>query len=104
MPTIGGNNDLRGFARYRYHDNHSLFVSVEHRWYVFRGLDMAIFGDAGKVIPRKASVDFSDLEVSWGIGFRARVRDAVIMRTDFAVGRDGFRAMWTFSDIFKIDY
>lgn len=104
MPTLGGNNDLRGFARYRYCDNHSVLMSVEHRWYVFRGLDMAVFADAGKVIPRKAAIDFTNLEVSWGLGFRTRVRDAVIMRTDFAVGRDGFRWMWTFSDIFKMNY
>jgi outer membrane protein assembly factor BamA len=104
MPTLGGNSDLRGFARYRYHDNHSILVSVEHRWYVFRGLDVAIFADTGKVIPRKAALDFSDLEFSWGLGFRTRLRDAVIMRNDFAVGRDGFRAMWTFSDVFKIGY
>jgi outer membrane protein assembly factor BamA len=103
MPTLGGNNDLRGFERYRYHDNHSVFFSVEHRWYVFRGLDMAIFADAGKVIPRK-TLDLTDLQASWGFGFRTRLRDAVIMRTDFAFGRDGFRAMWTFSDIFKVDY
>ncbi len=77
MPTIGGNNDLRGFARYRYHDNHSVFVSVEHRWYVFRGLDMAVFGDAGKVIPRKASLDFSDLEVT---ALRAVAADATVQR------------------------
>jgi len=104
MPTIGGNNDLRGFQRYRYHDNHSFFVGVEHRWYIFRGLDMAVFADAGKVIPRKAALDFSDLEASWGLGFRTRLRDAVIMRTDFAVGREGFRVIWTFSDIFKMNY
>jgi outer membrane protein assembly factor BamA len=104
MPTLGGNNNLRSFARYRYYDNHSVLVSIEHRWYVFRGLDMAMFADAGKVIPRKAAIGFSDVEVSWGLGFRTRVRDAVIMRTDFAVGRDGFRWMWTFSDIFRMDY
>src|SRR5215510_14930064 len=104
MPTLGGNDDLRGFERYRYYDNHSIFFSVEHRWYVFRGLDMAVFADAGKVIPRKASLNVSDLKASGGVGFRTRLRDAVVMRTDFAWGPDGFRAMWTFSDIFKIDY
>ena len=60
--------------------------------------------DAGKVIPRKADLDFSDLELSAGIGFRTRLRDLVIMRTDFAFGSEGFRIAWTFSDIFKIDY
>ena len=104
MPTVGGNDDLRSFARYRYHDSNAVFVSAEHRWYVFRGLDMAVFADAGKVIPRKADLDLSDLEWSGGVGFRTRLRDLVIMRTDFAFGRDGFRMIWTFSDIFTIDY
>ena len=104
MPTIGGNDDLRGFQRYRYHDNNSVFLSAEHRWYVFRGLDMTAFVDAGKVIPRKQDLAFSELQVSGGIGFRTRLRDAVIMRTDFAYGKEGFRMIWTFSDIFKIDY
>jgi hypothetical protein len=104
MPTIGGNDDLRGFARYRYYDNHAVFLSAEHRWYVFRGLDMAVFADAGKVIPRKEDLNFSDLELSWGLGFRTRLRDAVVMRTDFAVGREGFRIVWTFSDIYKVGY
>ena len=104
MPTIGGNDDLRSFARYRYHDNHSVFMSAEHRWYVFRGLDMAAFVDAGKVIPRKADLDFSELRMSAGVGFRTRLRDAVIMRTDVAFGDEGWRFIWTFSDIFKIKY
>ena len=82
MPTVGGNDDLRSFARYRYYDSHAVFLSAEHRWYVFRGLDMAVFADAGKVIPRKADLDFSDLELSWGVGFRTRLHDQVIMRTD----------------------
>ena len=104
MPTIGGNDDLRSFARYRYHDLNSLFLSAEHRWYIFRGLDMAVFVDAGKVIPRKKDIHFSDLQASWGFGFRTRLRDTIVMRTDFAFGRDGARMIWTFSDIFKIDY
>jgi hypothetical protein len=104
MPTVGGNDDLRSFARYRFHDNHAVFLGAEHRWHIFRGLDMAAFVDAGKVIPRKADLDFSNLQASWGFGFRARLRDMIFMRTDFAFGRDGFRLVWTFSDIFKIDY
>jgi hypothetical protein len=104
MPTIGGNDNLRSFARFRYHDLNSVYFNVEHRWYIFRGMDMAVFADAGKVIPRKALVNFSQLEASWGFGFRTRLRDSVVMRTDFAFGRDGARMIWTFSDIFKIDY
>jgi hypothetical protein len=102
QPTLGGNDNLRGFPRFRFYDDHAVFFSVEHRWHGFTGLDTAIFLDAGKVIDKKADVDFSNFKVSAGIGFRIRVLDAVVSRIDFAAGREGFRAMWTFSDIYKI--
>jgi outer membrane protein assembly factor BamA len=101
QPTIGGNDNLRGFARYRYTDDHSILVSAEHRWYVFSGLDMAVFVDGGKVVPRKRWVDHHKLRYSGGIGFRARLANAVVMRVDMAYGNEGFRFMWTFSDIYK---
>jgi hypothetical protein len=41
------------------------------------------------------------MNYSGGIGFRVRVRSAIVSRTDFAVSREGFRLIWTFSDIFK---
>jgi hypothetical protein len=104
QPTIGGNDNLRGFARYRFTDDQSIFASIEHRWYAFSGLDMAIFADAGKVVPRKAEIDFHNLSFSGGIGFRARLANAVVMRVDFAYGNEGFRFMWTFSDIYKVRY
>src|SRR5262245_1469209 len=104
MPSVGGNDSLRGFARDRFHDNHSLILSAEHRWYVFRGLDLAIFGDAGKVVARKGDLDLSNLEAGWGIGLRARIHDTVIMRTDFAFSREGFQVLWTFRDVFRVDY
>jgi hypothetical protein len=101
QPTLGGNDDLRGFQRYRFHDDQALVVNVEHRWHASSALDMAIFVDAGKVAPRLADIDLTDLEWSGGLGFRFRLQDAYVMRIDFAAGREGFRFMWTFSDIFK---
>jgi hypothetical protein len=62
---------------------------------------MAAFVDAGKVVPLKRDVDPSGLNYSGGIGFRVRMRSAIVSRTDFAVSREGFRLVWTFSDIFK---
>jgi len=101
QPKLGGNDNLRGFQRYRFYDNQALIVNVEHRWHASSALDMAIFVDFGKVAPRLRDVDFSDFDWNAGIGFRFKVNDAYIMRIDFAAGRDGFRWMWTFSDIFK---
>ncbi len=51
---------------------------------------------------RKANLDFTDLEVSYGFGFRFKLNEAYFMRIDFAGGREGLRFMWTFSDIFKL--
>ncbi len=102
QPKVGGNNSLRGFQRYRFYDKHALVLTAEHRWHAFSGLDMAIFADAGKVASRKADLDFTGLEVSYGFGFRFKMNQAYIMRIDFAGGREGFRFMWTFSDVFKL--
>lgn len=101
QPALGGNDDLRGFGGYRFRDNHSLYVGVEHRWHASSNLEMSAFLDAGKVVPLKRDVDVTHMNYSGGIGFRVRVRSAVVSRTDFAVSREGFRLVWTFSDIFK---
>ena len=102
QPKLGGNDSLRGFQRYRFYDKHALVLTAEHRWHAFSGLDMALFVDAGKVASRKADVDFNNLEVSYGFGFRVKLNEAYFMRIDFAGGREGLRFMWTFSDIFKV--
>ena len=86
---------------YRFRDDHSVNLSVEHRWHAFSFLDMALFGDAGKVVPLKRDVDPSNLHYSGGIGFRVRLRSAIITRIDFATSEEGFRMIWTFSDIFN---
>ena len=102
QPKVGGNDSLRGFQRYRFHDKHALALTAEHRWHAFSGLDMALFVDAGKVASRKADLDLTNLEVSYGFGFRFKMNEAYFMRIDFAGGREGLRFMWTFSDIFKL--
>jgi len=43
QPRLGGNDSIRGFNLYRYYDDHSLLMTVEHRWHSFSGLDMALF-------------------------------------------------------------
>jgi outer membrane protein assembly factor BamA len=104
QPTLGGNDDLRGFSRYRFTDNNVIFMSAEHRWHVFNGLDMAMFVDAGKVAPTKDQLNFADLKYSGGLGLRVRFFDAIVSRIDFAVGPEQFRVMWTFSDINQVKW
>lgn len=103
QPMLGGSDDLRGFVPYRFRDNHALSLGAEHRWQVFSILDMAVFADAGKVVALKKDLEPTDLHYSGGVGFRFRIRSAIVSRVDFAGSSEGFRIIATFSDIFKID-
>jgi outer membrane protein assembly factor BamA len=104
QPTLGGSDDLRGFTSYRFRDYHSLKLSIEHRWHAFSLLDMALFADAGKVVPFKSELDVSGLHYSGGIGLRLRLRGAIITRIDLAGSSEGVRLIWTFSDAFNPKY
>jgi outer membrane protein assembly factor BamA len=102
QPMLGGSDELRGFVPYRFRDYHSLSLGVEHRWHAFSLLDMAVFADAGKVVPLKRDITPTHLHYSGGVGFRARARSAIVTRVDLAASNEGFRIVCTFSDIFKI--
>ena len=100
QPYLGGNDDLRGFARYRFYDDNSLWVVLEHRWHSFSGMDVALFVDAGKVSPQARTLYRERLRWDAGIGLRFKMLETVIMRIDQAISEEGYRFMWTFSNIF----
>ena len=99
LPKLGGSTQLRGFDEYRFHDNNSFAATVEHRWYTFPGLEMAVFVDAGKTVANKGQMDLSRFNYSGGIGFRARIQDAVVLRFDIARSREGIQLIWSMSDV-----
>ena len=100
QPTLGGNDDLRGFERYRFYAKNRFYVNFEHRWYAFAGMDVALFVDAGKVANNARLLYQEDLRVDGGIGFRFKFAETVVMRIDQAYGNEGYRFMWTFNNIF----
>jgi hypothetical protein len=55
--------------------------------------------DAGKTVSEKDQIDFSGLNYSGGLGFRARLNDAIVLRFDVAKSREGLRWIWSMSDI-----
>jgi outer membrane protein assembly factor BamA len=90
MPTLGGNDTLRGFREYRFRGPHAILAQAEYRWEIWSGLDAALFYDAGKVANRRGDLDFSNLESDYGFGFRFNTNSAVILRIDAGFGsRDG---------------
>ena len=94
MPTLGGNDSLRGFRDYRFRGPHALLLQGEYRFEVWSGLDAALFMDAGKVAMQRSDLNFKHLESDYGFGFRFNTDNGIIVRVDAAFGsRDG-KHLW----------
>lgn len=99
--TLGGPDDLRGFRRFRFRDEHMLLLQAEYRWEIFTAVDGAIFYDAGKVASRREDLDLEDLESNYGIGFRFGTINGVFLRIEGAFGsRDGKHFVFRFGHVF----
>ena len=100
QPYLGGNNRLRGFQPYRFTDQTAFFAVAEHRWYVFSGLEAGVFVETGKVAPRNGVLNLSDLNWDGGLSLRFKLFDSFLMRVDNAFSSEGWRFIWTFSELF----
>lgn len=100
MQTVGGSEDLRGFREYRFRDKNLMVYNLEYRWEVFSGLDMALFGDAGKVFSQRSDFSLDHLEGAYGIGLRFNQAKAVFLRIDIGHSREGTRFFFKFGHVF----
>jgi outer membrane protein assembly factor BamA len=101
QPVLGGSDDLRGFRPFRFSDRNKVVYNGEYQWEIFAGLDGALFFDAGKVMPRRGLLAFSDLETSAGFGLRFNVQNATFMRIDVGFSHEGFQIWFKFNDVFN---
>ncbi len=101
QPVLGGSDDLRGFRPFRFSDTNKVVYNAEYQWEIFAGLDGALFFDAGKVMPRRSLLRFSDLETDAGFGLRFNVRNATFFRIDVGFGHEGFQVWFKFNDAFN---
>lgn len=101
LPSLGGNDTLRGFRAHRFRGPHVILLQGEYRWEIWAGLEAALFYDAGKVAMRRSDLDFGSLERDYGFGFRFNTDNGVVMRVDAAFGsRDGKHLHVVFGGIF----
>jgi outer membrane protein assembly factor BamA len=98
--VLGGSNDLRGFRPFRFYDDNLIVFNAEYRYEIFSGLDMAIFGDAGKVFHSKKDWNVEDLEASYGVGMRFNARNSVFLRIDAGFSHEGFMVWLKFNNVF----
>lgn len=101
MPTLGGNDTLRGFRNYRFRGPHALLLQAEYRWELWSGLDAALFYDAGKVAMHRSDLNLKKLQDDYGFGFRFNTARGVVMRVDAAFGsQDGKHLHIVFGGVF----
>jgi hypothetical protein len=86
MPTLGGDDTLRGFHPYRFRGPDALLLQGEYRFEIWSGLDGALFYDTGKVAQRFSDLDLNHLEHDYGFGFRFNTDAGVVMRVDAGFG------------------
>ncbi len=100
QPTLGGAQTLRGFREFRFRDQNSLALSAEYRWEAWWALDGAVFVDAGTVARDRRGLKLSDLDVTYGVGFRIHSNSAFVARLDLAFSREGFIPLLRFDHAF----
>ena len=94
MPSLGGNDSLRGYRDYRFRGPHALLLQGEYRFEIWSGLDAALFYDAGKVAIQRSELNLKNLESDYGFGFRFNTDNGIVLRVDAAFGsRDG-KHLW----------
>jgi outer membrane protein assembly factor BamA len=99
--TLGGSGDLRGFREFRFRDLNQMVFNLEYRWEAWVGLDMAVFGDAGKVFHDTSEFNLDDLEASYGLGFRFNTTRNIFLRIDIGRSREGVRFFIKFEPVFQ---
>ena len=100
LPSLGGNNSLRSYDDYRFHDQNLLLTNVESRWALWTHLDGALFLDAGNVGPRVQDLNLDKLSV--GGGLRLHTGTSTFARLDVAFGAEGWNAIFRTSDPLRL--
>lgn len=100
LPSLGGNNTLRSFTDYRFHDRHMVVANAEARVALFTHLDGAVFVDAGNVASRVRDLNLD--RRSYGFGIRMHSSRRTFARVDVAHGSEGWRFLFRLNDPLRL--
>jgi ATP:ADP antiporter, AAA family len=100
LPDLGGSETLRGYPSWRFRDRNRLLLSGEYRWTAGPFADMALFLDAGQVVPRAADFAISHFKRTYGIGLTLHTLTTSVTRIDVARTPEGNSLVFSFSPRF----
>ena len=93
IATLGGPDDLRGYATDRFRDEGYLLFNVEYRYPVWDILDAVVFFDTGQVFQKYDEIDPADFHSDIGAGLRVYSRSSVAARLEGAYSPEGLRLL-----------
>jgi hypothetical protein len=96
QPGLGGQNSLRSYDDFRFHDRNLMLVTVEARLAMMTHVDAAVFVDAGNVASRVGDLNID--KRSYGAGLRLHSRRQTYARLDVARGDEGWRLVLRLTD------
>jgi hypothetical protein len=99
-PSLGGNNTVRGYLDFRFHDRNALVINAELRIALYTHIDAAVFADAGNVAPRVGDLNLD--KRSYGFGFRVHSVQSTLARFDVAHGDEGWQFFFRLTDPFRL--
>jgi hypothetical protein len=101
LPSLGGQNMLRGFASNRFQGKGSLVLNAEYRYPVWSNWDAVLFVDSGQVFTELSTVAADRLRWSYGGGLHMLNQKGLSFRFEVAGSTDGVRTILTIEPTFR---
>lgn len=76
LPSMGGNEILRGYYKGRYRDKFLFTAQAEYRFPIYKWLKGSMFASTGDVSGEVDDIILKEFKYSYGFGLRARVNPA----------------------------
>ncbi len=100
LPTLGGEENFRGYKLGRFRDRHYVLFTQEYRFPLHPMVDAVFFVEEGIVAARLADIRPGDFNISYGGGIRARTKHLFYMRLQVGASRENVRFVGSFNKIF----
>lgn len=95
LPSLGGNEVLRGYYQGRFRDSKMISLTGEYRFPLFWRFRGGVFASAGDVQPNLSSFNLKSIKYTFGGGLRFRVNQAKMhIRFDVGITLDGRPAVY----------
>lgn len=102
LPTLGGQDRLRGCEDNRYMDRNSILVQQDLRFPIWWRIGGCVFASAGRVAHDTGDLLSGEFHVSGGGGLRYFINreNGLVIRADYAYGKDSEGMYISFGEAF----